>query len=114
MKRILAISLLIPSVASAEVMDKEPSLLSVWIVGIVAAALIFGAARLRPWLMLVLAPIFVLLSYAQLSEVLDPVVGPAIKTEAGSVYIASSWAAPTVVVLAGLLGVCARKRGGTR
>ena len=96
-------------VASAEVMDKEWSIVSLcyWMVG--SAAFAFLAARYRPWLTLGLL-IPMALFAGQLMEVTSQDVGPAIAEEAGALYVAASWVAPFFVLGSGFLGVWLRRR----
>ena len=110
MKKLLPLILLLPEIAHAEVMDKEPSLLSVWGMALIAGVAMFAAARFRPWLLVVVVPLAALFSYGLLAEVTDQFVGPAILREAGNVYIASTWLAPLVAVGGALLGWWLRRR----
>lgn len=110
MKQLPLLLLFISGTVQAEVMDKEPSLFSIWCWAIVTAVLLFAAARFRPWLLLVLASFPMLFFCNQLSEVTDPFIGPAILQEAGATYIASSWAAPVVTVGGAIAGWRLRKQ----
>ena len=109
MKHALPLVFLMPLAAYAEVMDKEWSIASLccWAVG--SAAFAFLAARYRPWLTLGLLLPMALFA-AQLMEVTSTDVGPAIAKEAGTLYIAVSWAAPFLVLASGFLGVWLRRR----
>jgi hypothetical protein len=74
---------LIPAILLLEVMDKEPPLAQ--------RALLYGAltvvgillARKRWWLGLTVLPVVALFAFADVSELHDPFVGPAIVREAG-------------------------------
>lgn len=85
-------------------MDKEFSLFTVVIWGLLGGLLAFFAARLKPWLLLALLPVVGSFFYLHLSELMDPYVGPAIATEAGRFYIFLSWAAPVFVLVSGSAG----------
>ena len=110
MKKLLTLILLLPEIAHAEVMDKEPSLLAVWGVALIAAVAMFVAARFRPWLLVIVVPLPVLFSYGLLAEVTDQFVGPAVLREAGNVYIVSAWVAPLIAVGGALFGWWLRRR----
>jgi hypothetical protein len=111
MRTFLAIfAALFPVLVQAEVMDKEPSFFAVLILGLFGALLVFLAARFKPWLLLVLLPVVATLIYLQLSELVDPFVGPAIAAEAGRLYIVISWAAPVLVFAGCSAGFVWRRR----
>ena len=107
---LLLFLLLIPLAASAEVMDKEPSALSLWLWALVPIAPALLAARYRPWLLLLILPAPLLFFTAQIAEVSDPHVGPAILQEAGSLYVAVSWAGLVALAAAVLVGFWWRRR----
>ena len=67
----------------AEVMDKEPSLVAVIVIGLAAAVLGSSVAMIRWWLSLLASLSAFFVGAAILSELWDPFVGPAIRTEAG-------------------------------
>jgi hypothetical protein len=100
---------LFPALGHAEVMDKEFSLFTVILWGVFGGLLVFFAARFKPWLLLVLLPVVGSFFYLQLSELVDPYVGPAIATEAGRLYIFISWAAPVLVLVSGSAGFVWRR-----
>src|SRR3989442_13511309 len=102
-----------------EVMTKEPTLRTVWGAALLLGLVGFAAARFRRWLVLPALAVIAFLAYAQLSELADPVAGPAIIQEAGRGYLIHSCAA---VALAGVLsglgvgpqrGATSRTRGAT-
>ena len=107
---IILLIALFPVLGHAEVMDKEFSLFTVIFWGLLGALLVFLAARLKPWLLLVLLPVVGSFFYLQLTELMDPYVGPAIATEAGRLYIFISWAAPVLVLVTGIAGFVWRRR----
>jgi len=104
--------LLLPAAAHAEVMDKEFSAAIVWAWAIAPAAIAFFAGRYRAWLLLLAVPPPVAFYVAQLLEVTDRSVGPAIAHEAGPLYVFASWAGPFALVLGVLLGLAVRRRPG--
>jgi hypothetical protein len=110
MKKLLPLLLLVPEMAHAEVMDKEPSLLAVWGWAVISAALLFAVVRFRPWLLFGVAPLPALFFYGLLSEVIDPFVGPAMLREAGNVYIVSSWVVPVLPIAGVFAGWWLRRR----
>ena len=96
-----------PTVALAEVMDKEPSVGRIW-----AWACCAGLAGLVGWplawplgsLAALLGAAFVVL----FSEIADPYVGRAIASEAGYSYVYQSYAACAVFVLLHGVGLALR------
>ena len=92
-----------------EVMDREPSLRVVW-----GAALLLGfigliATRVRRWLVLPALALVAIAAWHQVSEFLDPQVGPAIMREAGLGYLIQSCAAISVAVILSLLGLLPKR-----
>lgn len=80
-----------PSAAWAEVMDKEPTLLRIWSVGLLAGALGLFAWRLHIVLGVVASLVASLLAWALHAELADPHVGPAILAEAGRSYVVQAY-----------------------
>jgi hypothetical protein len=79
-----------------EVMDKEPSLVAIWLTYLALGIAGFSVARFRRWLVVVPAVLIFFFAASQLSEWLDPFVGPAMRHEAGTSYfvqtgIATFW-----------------------
>ena len=102
--------LLVPLPALAEVMDKEPSIAALLTFGVCGGIASGLAARFRPWMLWLLFPMVLFYFGVQLSELRDPVVGPAILQETGPSYIWASWAS-LVIPAAGLLaGAVVRRR----
>lgn len=110
MNRLYLLVFIVPAMARAEVMDKEASLGTLWIWAVVSSVVLFLAARFRPKLLLVAAPLPVLFFCGQLLEVMDPFVGSGILREAGPIYVASSWVAPVVALCGLVAGILARRR----
>jgi hypothetical protein len=94
--------------ANAEVMDKESSTLSVFLWTALPLVPAYLAARYRPWLLLLVLPIPLFFFAAQLQEITDPWIGPAILGEAGAGYVALSWSGPVLLVGVILAGFYAR------
>jgi len=80
-----------PLSAHAEVMDKEPSLLFVFLCGAFGSVAILITARYKSILLILVAPLPLLYFYALLVEINDPFVGPAILKEAGTFYVNSAY-----------------------
>ncbi len=93
----------------AKVMDKEFSLVAVLLWGLISTLLVFLVARLKPLLLFVLMPAIGLFFFGQLSELMDPYVGPAMAAEAGQFYLFVSWAAPALVLVGGGVGLVLRR-----
>ena len=97
----IAISaLLISSPAFAEVVDKEPSLgtMWAWALGFNAGAFLLEA--IKPRLGLAVLPIAIFFAWGGYSELTAPYVGPAILDELGRSYVRWSY----VSLAAGLFG----------
>lgn len=101
---------LFPVLGHAEVMDKEFSLVTVLLWGLIGALFVFFTARLKPLLLFILVPVIGLFFFGHLSELVDPYIGPAMAAEAGQFYIFISWAAPAVVIVSGVAGFAFRCR----
>lgn len=110
MSQALLLVALLPAIAHAEVMDKEFSLGVVVAWALLGSVGCFASARYRPRLLLL--PLILTGGFfaGQLSEVLDPHVGPAIWNEGGLIYVIASWAGPVGLVLAVSLGLFGRRR----
>jgi hypothetical protein len=88
-----------------EVMDKEPTILGLWLGGVTLGFLAFLAARWRRWAALPFLAIALLSAAAVWMELRDPFVGPAILREAGRSYpwhLAISTGIAAVLALAGM------------
>lgn len=73
--------------AFAEVADKEPTTLCLWLVPAVLAAVAIIFAVKRPWFALFLLPVSLLCAWSGVGELRDPFVGPAIRAELGDTYV---------------------------
>ena|SRR6267378_4909609 len=71
----------------AEVGDKEPSLIEIWIVGLVVSCVVFFLCRWRRMAVWVRLPIAVFPGLMIIPELRDPYVGSAIVAELGSDYV---------------------------
>lgn len=76
-----------PSIAWAEVMDKEPSLAFLWSIATASAIVAVVAGRISPWFALLSVPLPLVYGLAVLFEFIDPYVGLAIAREGGVSYI---------------------------
>ncbi|MDO8286008.1 MAG: hypothetical protein Q7T69_13445 [Rhodoferax sp.] len=101
---------LLPTLARAEVLDKEFSLSTLLAVAVVGAIVAFLVARRQPWALAGLLPIIGMFFGMHLSELLDPFVGPAMALEGGKIYVIASWVSPLVVVAAAVVGYVLRAR----
>ena len=90
--------------AHAEVMDKEWSITSLVVFGMVNAILLFTISRYKPMYLLLFILISAFLSFAHLLEVFDTFVGPAIKLEAGNLYVYISLIIPIIWVVCCIAG----------
>jgi uncharacterized membrane protein len=104
-------SLLLVSSSSvyAEVMDKEPALISIVLCGIIGSLLAILSTRFKPWLLLLAFPFPALYFYGLILEINDPYVGPAILNEAGSIYIYSAYLLSVLLVFSPFIGMIWRK-----
>ena len=114
MRRLFLFTALVPAIARAEVMDKEFSLSTLVVANLVGAVLIFVAARMKPAWLALLIPVAAVMFWAQVSELLDPYVGPAMVTEGGPIYVVASWAAPVIATVACAAGLLLRRKEGRR
>ena len=86
-----------------EVLDKEPSIGSIWLTFLLVALAGYLLCRWR-WRLIALAlPAALLFSFGWLTELLDPYVGAAMWQESKS-YVIQSYAAMSAAVLSPLAG----------
>jgi hypothetical protein len=107
---IVTVLVLLPSVAWAEVMDKEPTLSSIW-----GWALVLGVMGFFAWRRhFALGAFITLLAAVQVwsfhLELADPYVGPAILHEAGRSYVVQAYTAMAVCGVLHLGGLTALLR----
>lgn len=103
-----------PCVALAEVMDKEPSLRTLW-----TNALLIGVAGAvawawRTWSGVIMSLVALWFALSVVTRFTDPWVGPAILAEAGRGYLVQSYAAVLACVALHTLGASWRLRRSTR
>ncbi|MDT4954017.1 MAG: hypothetical protein QOJ02_2155 [Acidobacteriota bacterium] len=87
-----------------EVMDKEPSLVDVWLLFTCLGAIGFALCRFQWQLLLLALPVSLFLADAHLAELYDRSIWPAILHEAGHSYFIQSYVAMAFAVLAPCLG----------
>ena len=87
-----------------EVMDKEPSLVQIWIECIVLGIGGLFLSRYRYWLAIAVLTLVLILAWLQISELRDPFVGRDIVREAGRGYVAQSYLALAVAVMLTTVG----------
>jgi hypothetical protein len=93
-----------------EVMDKEPSLITLWITSIFLGVGGLALSRYRWWLAASLLVIALTMGLAQVMELRDPFVGPQIISEAGRGYVIQSYIAVVISILLPLLGLIMKWR----
>jgi hypothetical protein len=87
----------------AEISDKMPTITGTTLVACLIACAGFGLSRLRRWLVLAPAPVFLLYDLALLAELQEPSFGPLIIAELGWDYVLGcllGWNLPFVVAVA--------------
>jgi len=87
-----------------EVMDKEPSLVQIWIECVVLGIGGLFLSRYRYWLAIAVLALALTLAWLQISELRDPFVGPDIVREAGHGYVVQSYVALTIAVALPTIG----------
>jgi len=92
-----------------EVMDKEPSLLTVWGAALALGVIGFAAARFRRWLVVPALGIVAIAAWIQLGKLADPLPGPGIMQEAGRSYLIQSCAAAALAAILPVLGLLPKK-----
>jgi hypothetical protein len=110
--RKIAVGLLLffPTAAFAEVSDKEPSLLFVWAIGAVAAAICFFGAYLYRWLasILVIPPLLWFVGFFM--EIHSRDIGSYLYAEQGLTYYVQSYVSFTLFISGIVLGLHMNKR----
>ena len=90
----------------AEIVDKEPSLVQLWGIGVFLSVVALYFAHLRWWAVLAPLALAAIWAAAVISELRDPDLGPAILQELGRGYVIQSViaiASPFVFAMIGLL-----------
>ena len=93
-----------------EVMDKEPSLIFIWISAILLGVGGLFLSRYRWWLAAILIVIASLMAYTQISELHDPFVGPQMVKEAGNGYVVQPYIAAVISILLPSVGLIMKLR----
>lgn len=93
-----------------EVMDKEASLLEVWVSSLLLGLGGLLLSRYKWWLVLSVIAVALVLALAQISELHDPFVGPAIVREAGYSYVLQSYLAAAISIVLPSIGLVMRLR----
>ena len=107
MRALLLLLLTLP--AAAEVMDKEPGLLAIWVGAFFAIPIAWLTGRLLPLLgWVVVLPL--LPALVALAECYDSQFGPAILREVGPAYAIQAHAAPALTLVAYLIGRYQRRQ----
>src|SRR2546428_2043700 len=88
-----------------EVMDKEPSLLTVWGAALALGVIGFAAARFRRWLVVPALGIVGIAAWIQLGKLADPLLGPGIMQEDGRSYLFTSCADEALADILTVLGL---------
>jgi len=88
----------------AEVMDKELSRIGLLAVTVIGGVIGFVLCRVKPLLILLVAPLTAAVPFFQVMETYDRVVGPAIRREAGISYVIEAHFAVALVLIANVVG----------
>lgn len=97
-----------------EVMDKEPSIRSMWISTLVLGGGGLFLCRRWPWFALLIVPVVALGAWGLMGEIADPHVGPAILREAGASYPTHAYASAALSAILPLVGCAMWLRGRRR
>ena len=89
-----------------EVMDKEPSMLQMMVIGSVCAVIGFFLCRKWLWAAIICVPMTLLILSGPLLELNDPQVGPAILKEAGTIYAFVALASAIFGLAGPIVGLC--------
>jgi hypothetical protein len=111
MKRLLiAIAASAPLAASAEVLDKQPSIAFLLAAAASASFISYSAARRTSGKLALLGLLPVLLFVPALSEQLDPIMRAALASDGGTLYLFCVWLGPTSTVAAFAVGLYRRRK----
>ena len=88
-----------------EVMDKEPSLLVVWITSLLLGIGGLLLSKYKWWLVTIVILIALTLALAQMLELRDPSVGSTIARESGYTYVVQSYVAALISILLPSIGL---------
>jgi hypothetical protein len=87
-----------------QIMDKEPTLLKIWILFLSCGAIGFVLCRLEHRAVIIIFPAMALFSYFWYSKLNSPNVASAIRAEAGHSYVYQSYLAIIMALVAPILG----------
>src|SRR5260221_4033349 len=90
-------------------MDKEFSLSAIWTGAGTLTILGYLLGRYRIWAGIIAFVLAALMAWAQIGELIDPYVGPAIAAEAGRSYFVQSYLASALALIAPIAGVIQRR-----
>jgi len=110
---IILFSIFIATPAYAEVMDKEPSLMSNYMWGFIGSLLCYMSARYKPLFLFLVSPLPLIYFFGLILEINDPFVGKAILNEAGLSYILSSYILGAIILVSIGIGLWLRKNEKT-
>jgi hypothetical protein len=86
------------SPAFAEVADKVPTTLQLWILPAIITAIAFIIAVKRPILALFLLPIALFCAWGHVDELHDPFLGPALRAELGEAYFVHGYLSAAMAI----------------
>ena len=92
-----------------EVMDKEPSLQTIWGAAVVLGGPGYFLARVRRWLVLPVLALIAIAVWAVFGDLLDPHMGPGILQEAGFWYVGQICAAVALAVILCVVGLAPKR-----
>jgi CHASE2 domain-containing sensor protein len=93
----------------AEVLDKEPSITSVWAFFLAVALIGYLVCWYLPWLIALVFPVALISAGIFASELFDPYVGPAIAAESKA-YVIQCYVAMGLAVIMPWIGAVAKWR----
>jgi hypothetical protein len=107
---IVMLPLVMNALVLFEVMDKEPSLVAIWIISLLLGIGGLLLSRYKWWMATTVIAIALVFALAQILELRDPFVGPAIVREAGYSYIVQSYLAVAISIVLPSLGLIMKWR----
>jgi hypothetical protein len=110
LSKVALLLMLVPVAASAEVSDKEPSILYVWGVGAAASVVCFLGSYYRRWLAPVIAALPALWFASLFMEIHSEDISPHLYNEQGLAYYVQAYLALAFFVFGVILGLLVNKR----
>lgn len=107
---IICVAALVPGVVHAEVSDKMPTLVQIWIIAVSAGLLCLVAAYFRGWLTVLVAALPMAWFFSLFSEIHSMDIRPALLAEAGQTYYVQAYLAALLIVALGYVGWMLGKR----